>query len=112
MSRYFDRRIVDLDRDFYEGTLKPRGKKNIRLYGSPTFPDKSVTLIRSLNVANHIWTTGDNYYKLADAAYNDKSYWWVIGWYNGKPTDAMINVGDIIQVPRPLATVLSYLYGG
>jgi len=37
--------------------------------------------------------------------------WWVIAWYNQKPTEAHFNVGDVVYIPTPLANVLQYFKG-
>ena len=50
---------------------------------------------------------GDRYYKLADGYYGDSRYWWIIAWFNKKPTESHIKVGDIIRVPTSLGDILS-----
>jgi len=57
----------------------------------------------------HVWGMGDRYYKLADRYYGDPTYWWIIAWFNKKPTESHINVGDFIRVPLPLGEVLATL---
>ena len=46
-------------------------------------------------------------YRLAHKHYGSPDYWWVIAWYNNKPTDSHFAVGDPIFVPFPLDIVIS-----
>jgi len=65
--------------------------------------------ISDLTVVDHIWKTGDKLYKLANQYYGNNSYWFLLAWYNNKPTDAHVKFGDVIHIPMPLEKVL-YLY--
>jgi nucleoid-associated protein YgaU len=65
--------------------------------------------IGRLNNVAHIWKTGDKFYKLAHKHYNDTELWWIISWYNKKPTEAHVNVGDVIYIPMPLERVYEIL---
>ena len=55
----------------------------------------------------HVWSLGDHYYKLAERYYGDPNYWWVIAWFNKKPTEGHVKAGDIIRIPTPLGQVLT-----
>lgn len=57
----------------------------------------------------HVWSVGDKFYKLAQAYYNDPKLWWIIAWYNQKPTEGHVELGDTILVPRNIDTLLSNL---
>ena len=52
---------------------------------------------------------GDRYFKLAYEYYGDSKLWWVIAWYNQKPSEADVKNGDTIFIPLPLDKVLSAL---
>ena len=43
--------------------------------------------------------------KLSQQYYGNSEYWWVIGLFNGKPTDAHMEMGDIIKIPFPILSV-------
>ena len=62
-----------------------------------------------LNTVNHIWRFGDRYYNLANHYYGTSQYWWVIAWYNGRPTEADISTGDILSIPLNLEEALRIL---
>jgi hypothetical protein len=36
--------------------------------------------------------------------------WWLIGWYNQKPTEAHFKIGDTVLIPLPLEEILGYYY--
>jgi hypothetical protein len=57
----------------------------------------------------HVWSMGDHYYKLAERFYGDPSYWWILAWFNKKPTESHIAIGDVIRIPMPLGQVLTDL---
>ena len=68
----------------------------------PEFSD-----VLSFDYKTHFWSLGDRYYKLAHFYYGDSRYWWVIAWFNKKPTEQHIKLGDVVKVPLPLETVLT-----
>ena len=57
----------------------------------------------------HVWSVGDRFYKLAQMYYNDPSLWWVLAWYNQKPTEGHVELGDTILVPRNIDDLLNTL---
>ncbi len=104
--RYFNRNIFLNTREAYRRYLKKRGKENIIQYATGKFKHPTAKESLQLNVVNHIWQSGDKYFKLADQYYSDPEMWWVIALYNQKPTEFHVNAGDIIYVPTPLDVVL------
>lgn len=48
------------------------------------------------------FSIGDKMYKYAHEMYGDAEYWWIIAWFNNKPTDSHCKVGDTIYIPMPL----------
>ena len=69
----------------------------------------TVTQISSLTRVKHIWRVGDRYYKLAIDNYGSAEYWWVIAFFNQKPTEADLKVGDVVEIPLPLERILGIL---
>ncbi len=65
--------------------------------------------VGTFNNIMHIWGTGDRLYKLADEHYGKPELWWIIAWYNGKPTEGHISVGDALYIPKPLDKVYGLL---
>lgn len=107
--RYDDRRIIFNRRAIYQNYLKKRNLNHIRGYATPFFVHPTEEEISQLNIINHVWTIGDRYYKLAHDHYGDVGYWWVIAGFNQKPTEAHLNLGDIVYIPHPLDQVLFFL---
>ena len=92
--------------------MEQRGVKKIVQYNSPkmTYPTPE-QISAGIERVGYLWKSGDMYWKLAASFYGDAELWWVIAWYNKKPTESHIEIGDTIQVPMPLNTVLKYLRG-
>tara|TARA_Y100000592_G_C5440106_1_gene302891 strand:- start:116 stop:466 length:351 start_codon:yes stop_codon:yes gene_type:complete len=64
------------------------------------------------NGKKHIFKVGDRLYKIAFDEYGDSKYWYLLAWWNKKPTDFHCKIGDVIYVPKPLQDLLFlYKYG-
>jgi len=100
--------MANNDVDYRKRFAKRYGKRKELLHfetqilAYPTFDE-----IRELESANHIWSLGDRYYKLAHDHYGNSKYWWVIAWFNKKPTEQHVEIGDLIKIPLPLNDVLN-----
>jgi hypothetical protein len=55
-----------------------------------------------------VWKRGDRFFKFASKYYGNPKYWWVLAWYNQRPTESFFKFGDIIEIPLPLNQVLRY----
>ena len=110
MARYSDRRKFFLDDELYKKLLSQRDRRSIVHYESPTLPPKDSALTRQLNIDYFTWLMVHNYYKVASKVYGRRELWWVIAWYNEKPSDTLIERGETIKIPRPVETVISYVY--
>ena len=65
--------------------------------------------MQSLQTTTHMWRRGDKFYKLAFDHYGDSRLWYIIAWFNKKPTEAHVKDGTILFIPKPLESILSYL---
>ena len=93
--------------DLYNDFLKRAGFTSVEHYaiillGDPRLED----FLRKIRKRKHIYSTGDRLSKIAHKHYGDSRYWWVLAWFNGKPTDFHCKIGDIIEIPMPLDAVL------
>ena len=86
----------------YLKELKEKDLKYFRYYQTPQFRDLEEVDIDDIEDVGHSWGLGDRYYKLAHKYYGDPEMWWIIAWYNGKPTEAHLKIGDVVKVPTPL----------
>jgi nucleoid-associated protein YgaU len=107
-DRYANRRLLKNDMEMYSKLFEDRGVNFISQYASAAFNYPNSNDIGNLQNIQHIWKTGDRYYKLASKYYGEPTYWWVIALYNKTPTEAHLRLGDVIDIPVPLETVLSY----
>tara|TARA_B100001758_G_C18404476_1_gene611091 strand:+ start:2553 stop:2888 length:336 start_codon:yes stop_codon:yes gene_type:complete len=111
MAKRIDRRTVRNKDELYEETFKDRGVKHIDHYPTPTMKELTIDLIARVEQVNHVWSVGDRFYKLAHKYYGDSKMWWVIARFNSKPTEAHLNLGDVIAIPVPLTDALRIMRG-
>ena len=107
-TRYSNRKISRNKNKLYKKFLEDRNVNHIRQYRTPELAYPTPDQIRQLSILTHVWSTGDRYYKLAFEYYGNSKYWWVIAWFNKKPTEAHLKVGDVILVPNPLGKLLNF----
>ncbi len=108
-SRYTGRRIVKNNSEIYEKVIEKRGVKHIEQYKTPKLKHPIAAERSTVTRVRHIWKLGDRYWKLASEHYGNPKHWWVIAWYNQKPTENMVKIGETIIIPKPLEKVLELL---
>jgi len=108
VSRYDDRTIFRNIEEIYEKYFEDRGLKYIRHYNTAKLKHPTAAQIGKLRTVGHMWAIGDRYFKLAHRYYGDSKLWWVIAWYNQKPTESHVKVGDVIFIPLPIDKILNY----
>jgi len=104
--RYSKRMKAINDELLYEDHFIKRKVRFIEQFTTPKLMHPSIQQMKNLTNVRRVWKQGDRYYKLAHEYYNDSKLWWVIAWYNKKPTEAHLNLGDIVYVPLPLQEAL------
>lgn len=110
MGRYDGRKAVTNAHPLYQEMLEKRGISRVTMYTSPYLNYPSPEQIsNTIKRVGHLWKVGDRYWKLANEFYGDSRLWWVIAWFNKKPTESHVKLGDRIQIPLPLSTVMKYL---
>ena len=100
-----------LNNKLYERYLFDRGVSRIDFLSTTKLKNLSQDDKRLLNEVEHIWKTGDSYYKLASVYYGNPNFWWVIAFYNNKPTEMSLKFGNILYIPQPLDLIISLLNG-
>lgn len=105
-SRYSTTPIGTNNASLYEEIFKERNVRFIRQYFTPMMTHLDAEEMWNIDTISHLWSLGDRYYKLADKYYNNPALWWVIAWFNRAPTEAHLNIGDVILIPTPLNTWL------
>lgn len=107
MTSRNDNREIGINRtEQYRELLKERNVQQIRQHFTTTLKHLTGKQIAQLQLMKHEWKVGDRYSKLAEQWYSDPTAWWVIAQFNQKPTDAHVQVGDVVYIPLPLEQVL------
>jgi hypothetical protein len=98
ISRYANRaKRINKD-EGYDDWFKSRKTNSILQYMSAKLVYPTEEQMEKLNIVAHIWQNGDMFYKLADVYYNEPKYWWLIAWFNQKPTEAHVQFGEKIFI--------------
>ena len=108
-SRYGSKVVFQNFAEELEEILEERGVNHITQFYTPRLRHPTRRGKSGLNRIGHVWKIGDRYWKLAQEHYGDGKLWWVIAWYNKKPTEAHVKIGDTIVIPMPLDQVLRQL---
>jgi nucleoid-associated protein YgaU len=106
MSRYLRRTTGVNDYEQYDDILEKRGVSKIEQYRTPRFKFFDEDDIRSIDHFDYVWRNGDAFWRLAKKYLNGSENWWVIAAMNKKPTEAHIEVGEVIKIPTSLAQAL------
>ena len=96
----------DKNSPFASEYLNKIGAESINHCNLGFFGEITTEFLESINKIEHVYTNSDKLSKLAQKYYRDPKLWWVIAWFNQKPTDSHCKVGDIIEIPIPLRDVL------
>ncbi len=100
------------DTSIYSKVLENRGVRFIEQYPSNPIREATTEMRLRLNKKYHTWASGDKLFVLSANYYDDPRYWWLIAWFNNRPTEQHIQIGDIIEIPIPLNVALGFYYGG
>jgi|10_taG_2_1085330.scaffolds.fasta_scaffold79601_2 nucleoid-associated protein YgaU len=107
-SRYGNRVVRANNNELYRELFEERGIRQVRQYLTPSKSELTTSQRMMLNTTDHTWKTGDRLWKLASQYYGDATLWWVIAWYNEKPTDSHYLRGSTVYVPFPLGRILAF----
>ena len=91
--------------------LEKRDLKRVEFFCTPKFMEISGETMELVGYSFHVWGTGDRFSKLAVEAYGDPTLWWAIAYFNQKPTDGHVKLGDQILIPEDIS-LLYELVGG
>tara|TARA_Y100000310_G_C20515242_1_gene730859 strand:+ start:482 stop:826 length:345 start_codon:yes stop_codon:yes gene_type:complete len=105
-ERNIRRGIVKNSDKGYSEIFDKRGLTSVTQYTKMKIPSLSIDDRKDLTPMKHIYKTGDKLYKISHRYYGDTRYWWVIAWFNRKPTDFHCKIGDTIWIPFPLKEAL------
>ena len=107
--RYDDKVVRRNASEIYLTQFINRGVPFVDQFGTPELRYPTAEEISELELVGHIWKLGDRYFKLSHKYYGESKYWWVIAWFNKRPTEFHIKTGQIIRIPLPLDRTLDFL---
>ena len=110
MSRFANRKKIINKEKMYANIFKGRGVNQIEQYGTRFLRYPTQREVGNLDIVSHVWSYGDMYYKLAHDNYGDPTMWWVIAFFNQRPTESQLRFGSVVYISHPIERVLSY-YG-
>ena len=97
------REIVEVDSKLRENIFSRKFVDTITQVKTLRLNEPTAEELRTeLNFIEKTFGIGDKMYKYAHEIYGDAEYWWVIAWFNNKPTDMHCKVGDVLTIPVPL----------
>ena len=112
VSRYDNRNIFTNDHEGYKKEFfEDRDVKQINQYDTAIIHYPALDRFQELDSVRLSWGSTDKLYNIAYEYYRDPTYWWVIAWYNRKPTEAHFSPGDIYYVPMPLDKAIDFFHG-
>jgi len=110
MSRYSRYRKLLNNSKYYEYLRKERNNiKGITHYETPVMYHPDVVDRINMPTTTHVWAVGDRFYKLASEYYGDPTLWWIIAWYNGRPTEGDVYPGELLTIPLDTERILPML---
>ena len=109
ISRYKNNTIVRTGEAAYSDLLDKRGVPYISHFSFRKLKTLRLEDIADMSIINHTWQFNDRFFKLSSRYYNDPTYWWIIAYYNNTPLETNVNVGDVLEIPVPLESILAAL---
>jgi nucleoid-associated protein YgaU len=109
VPRYKNKKTIINNAEFYDFLLRKRNTKTIEHYQTIKLKNPKVSDRMSVSTTNYVWKYGDRYYNIAKNYYGSTRYWWVIAWWNARPTEAHVSPGDLISIPLNLEAALEVL---
>lgn len=110
-ERYSQSNILSNSNEMYSTLLAERNVNKINHHETQKLMFPTREQLAQLSTTPYVWKSNDKYWKLSDKYYGDPSYWWVISFFNKKPTEMELNIGDIIYIPQPLEKILYFIKG-
>ena len=110
-NRNKNRSIKKNDDPMYHKHFESRSIKKIPgQYATGKFYYPSEEDLAEIVVIEEYWKLGDRFYKYAKKYYNNEEYWWLIAWFNQKPTEHHFKAGDKIKIIPNLSEARKLYY--
>lgn len=108
MPKWNEKAIEIENRDgIYQEFFNKLGHKKIDHLDLILFGDAmNSNFLSKISIKKRTYTSTEKLFKIASKEYGDPRYWWILAWFNGRPTDFDYKPGDVIYIPHPLEEVL------
>jgi hypothetical protein len=107
-KRFQNRKLISNQSENFEELFRQRSVKMIKHYSSGTLKYPNSQQLAELNIITENWKLGDRLYKFAYDHYGDMRLWWIIAWFNKKPTENDFQIGDQVLIPQPLEKIFKF----
>lgn len=110
-SRYNNRETIVLssDDEIHRKKILARNAKRVFIHSTAVYNFDDTEKDIDFSFEEIYWSNGDRLHKLSYKYYNSVEYWWVIGFFNQKPTDSDYSVGDLVLIPTPLEEAMKFM---
>lgn len=106
--RYNYVKTFNNDDELYKKDLIEKDKLFINQYESVKLRQLLESEYDAFDLKSHTWTQGDTLEKLSSLYYLNPRYWFLLAYFNNKPTEFHVANGDTIYIPMPLQKVLNF----
>ena len=111
-NRYSLRSTRDNDHPLYRRVNSDRGAKRITHYRAPKFAILSDDIFQIVDYEVVYRSISTRFWKLASEHYGDPSLWWVIAYFNKKPTEFHSKIGEAIYIPEQWEIIYNSIIEG
>lgn len=110
--RYKRVKIFENNDLLYKNKLLEKDKLFFRQYESVKMKEVLEEDYDKFDIKSHTWTQGDTLEKLSSRFYGNPRYWFLIAYYNSKPTEYSLENGETIYIALPLEKILNHYNKG
>lgn len=107
-KRYEKRNMIINTSENFEEQFRVRSVQQIKHYSTAKFKYPTDEEMSKITTLSETWKLGDRLYKYAHKHYGDTNLWWIIAWFNKKPTENDFSLGDEVLIPFPLERIMKY----
>lgn len=107
-KRFQNRKMILNESPNFEELFRDRSVKMIKHYSTGRFKYPTSQEMGELNIITETWKLGDRLYKYSYEHYGDMRLWWIIAWFNKKPTENDFEIGEEVLIPQPLEKIFKY----
>lgn len=108
INRFNNRRTFINSSQNFDDQFRVRSLNSIKHFSTIKINYPTSEEMTKLEIITENWKLGDRLYKYAYKHYGDPSLWWVIAWFNKKPTENDYQLGEEVLIPFPLEKLLKY----